>query len=164
MLLFLLITFSTFELKAQKAERIGADSIEGVYIPKNLYESLELINSFWDDSTKRKVSEWTEDEFVTNAHFGFGRWMRNSWGLWGGSRLSLYFNKLGVYHPEDMSGIILTSYHRNLVGKEIELEKQSPVLDASLSNPEIDQIDKTDPILCKSGVLSAKNYVQEIRI
>lgn len=32
----------------------------------------------------------------------------------------------------------------------------SPVLDASLSNPEIDQIDKTDPILCKSGVLSAK--------
>lgn len=32
----------------------------------------------------------------------------------------------------------------------------SPVLDASMSNPEIDLIDKSDPILSKSGVLSAK--------
>lgn len=31
----------------------------------------------------------------------------------------------------------------------------SPVLDASMSNPEIDRIDKADPILSKSGVLSA---------
>lgn len=124
LLLCFLITYSAFELKAQKAERIAADSINGVYIPKNLYESLEKINSFWDDSTKRKVFEWTEDEFATNAHFGFGRWMRNNWGLWGGSRLSVYFNKIGVHHPEDMSSIILISYHRSLVGKEIELEKQ----------------------------------------
>ncbi len=32
----------------------------------------------------------------------------------------------------------------------------SPVLDASMSHPEIDSIDKIDPILSKSGVLSAK--------
>lgn len=32
----------------------------------------------------------------------------------------------------------------------------SPVLDASLSNPDIDRIDKTDPILSKNGALSAK--------
>jgi acetyl esterase/lipase len=32
----------------------------------------------------------------------------------------------------------------------------SPVMDASLSNPEIDQIDKKDPMLSKSGVLSSK--------
>ena len=54
----------------------------------------------------------------------FGLWMRNNWGLWGGSRLSNYFNKLGVFHPDDMSGIILTSYYRYSLGKEIKLEEQ----------------------------------------
>jgi hypothetical protein len=65
-----------------------------------------------------------EEEFTANAHFGFGMWMRNNWKLWGGSRLSKYFTDLGIFHPDDMSGIILTSYHRHLKGKEIKLEEQ----------------------------------------
>jgi len=51
-------------------------------------------------------------------------WMRNNWGLWRGSRLSKYFNEMGVFHPDDMSGIILVSYHRYLTGNEIKLEEQ----------------------------------------
>jgi hypothetical protein len=100
------------------------DSIRGVYIPKDLEECFKQIDSFWDDSTKVKVKQWTEDEFSANAHFGFGMWMRNNWQLWGGSRLSKYFNNLGIYHPDDISGIILDSYHRYLTGKEIKLEEQ----------------------------------------
>ena len=50
--------------------------------------------------------------------------MRNNWGLWGGSRLSKYFNKIGIYHPDDMSAIILESYRRNLQGEAIDLESQ----------------------------------------
>jgi uncharacterized C2H2 Zn-finger protein len=50
--------------------------------------------------------------------------MRNNWQLWGGSRLSKYFNDKGIYHPDDMSGIILDSYHRNLNGQEIKLDEQ----------------------------------------
>ena len=33
-------------------------------------------------------------------------------------------DNLGIYHPDDMSGIILDSYHRYLTGKEIKLEEQ----------------------------------------
>jgi len=51
-------------------------------------------------------------------------WLRNNWQLWGGSRLSKYFNNLGIFHPDDMSGIILDSYHRYLTDKEIKLEEQ----------------------------------------
>jgi hypothetical protein len=57
-------------------------------------------------------------------HFGFGLWMRNNWQLWGGSRLSKYFNSLEIYHPDDMSGIILVSYHRYLNNKDIQLDEQ----------------------------------------
>lgn len=54
-------------------------------------------------------------------------------------------------------GISLT---QRLIKKNLDLPAQiiliSPVLDASFSNPEIDAIDRTDPMLSKKGVLSAK--------
>jgi acetyl esterase/lipase len=37
----------------------------------------------------------------------------------------------------------------------------SPVMDASLENPDIDKIDKTDPMLSKNGVLSAKKMCSD---
>jgi hypothetical protein len=100
------------------------DTIDGVYIPKDLEDCFKQIDSFWSDSTKLKVKNRTEDEFTGKAHFGFGMWMRNNWRLWGGSRLSKYFNELGIDHPDDMSGIILNSYHRYLNSKEINLNEQ----------------------------------------
>jgi len=41
-----------------------------------------------------------------------------------GSRLSKYFNDIGISHPDDMSGIILKSYYRRLNNLDIELKKQ----------------------------------------
>ena len=72
----------------------------------------------------RKPKVKTEKEFTTDSHFGLGLWIRNNWGLWKGSRLSNFFIANGIFHPDDMSGIILTSYHRKLNGIEIQLEKQ----------------------------------------
>ena len=112
------------KIKFEKENRIKLDSLNGVYIPKDLEDCFAQINSFWNDTTKTKVKNWTESEFSANAHFGFGMWMRNNWQLWGGSRLSKYFNDLGIYHPDDMSGIILDSYHRYLNNKDIKLEEQ----------------------------------------
>ena len=65
------------------------------------------------DSTQAKIKVMTEDEFSGRYHLGFGMWMRNNWGLWKSSRLSRYFNSLGVYHPDDMTGIILTATTEN---------------------------------------------------
>ena len=104
--------------------RYTTDSLRGVYIPKDLVDCFKQIDSFWNDSTKLKVKQSTEDEFTGRAHHGFGMWMRNNWQLWGGSRLSKYFNEMGINHPDDMSGIILDSYHRHLNNKEIKLDEQ----------------------------------------
>ncbi|MGV0757594.1 DUF6794 domain-containing protein [Empedobacter brevis] len=112
------------ELEEKDKIKYVTDTIDGVYIPKNLEDCFSQINSFWNDSTKIQVKNWEEKEFAGKVHSGFGRWMRNNWRLWGGSRLSKYFNDLGVHHPDDMSGIILDSYHRYLNNKEIKLEEQ----------------------------------------
>ncbi len=112
------------EQKQMYLENIKKDSIDGVYIPIDLNDCFKQIDGFWADSIKSQVRSMSEDEFTANAHFGIGMWMRNNWKLWGGSRLSKYFNDLGVFHPDDMSGIILTSYHRYLLGRDVKLEEQ----------------------------------------
>lgn len=118
--------FQIIEAKWAKEDsiRFTADSLSGVYIPKDIEDCFKQIDSFWSDSTKNMVRKWSEREFSAEAHMGFGLWMRNNWQLWGGSRLSKYFNELGIFHPDDMSGIILVSYHRYLKNEEIKLEEQ----------------------------------------
>jgi hypothetical protein len=112
------------EQKQESLENIKKDSIGGVYIPIDLEDCFKQIDGFWTDSIKSQVRNMANDEFTSSAHFGIGMWMRNNWRLWGGSRLSKYFNDLGIFHPDDMSGIILTSYHRHLLGQDVKLEEQ----------------------------------------
>jgi hypothetical protein len=64
----------------------------------------------------------TED--MAEYYFGLGMWMRNNWGLWGSSRLAKYFNQLGVYDPEAMSSIILSSFQNRLNGRPLGVEEQ----------------------------------------
>jgi len=94
------------------------------YIPIDLDDCLRQLDSIFVDSNKAKIKTMTEEEFSGMYHHGFGMWMRNNWGLWKGSGLSKYFNSVGIYHPDDMTGIIFCSYHRNLMGKEIKLNEQ----------------------------------------
>lgn len=112
------------ELEQKDKVKYVKDTINAIYIPKNLEDCFEQINSFWADSTKLKMKNLSENEFSGRLHHGFGMWIRNNWRLWGGSRLSKYFNDLGIYHPDDMSGIILVSYHRHLNNKEIKLDEK----------------------------------------
>jgi len=55
---------------------------------------------------------------------------------------------------------LITTLIQRLVVKNSDLPKKiillSPVMDASMTNPEIDTIDKIDPMLSKVGVVSAK--------
>lgn len=124
LILFFLWNFQTYGYSQNDTLRKVTDTINGIYIPINLEDCFIQINSFWQDTTITKVRSMTENEFLGNTHHGFGMWIRNNWGLWGGSRLSVYFNDMGIYHPDDMSGIILTSYYRNLTDNRIKLSQQ----------------------------------------
>ena len=59
-------------------------------------------------------------------------WIRNNWGLWGGSRLLKYFKERGITHPDSMSAIILACYYHWLKGnKQVakDWEKHVPIKD-----------------------------------
>lgn len=92
--------------------------------PRTLDDCIAQLDRTIPDSTKAKISLMTEDEFLASSHFSLGLSIRNNWGLWKGSRLSRFFNEKGIYHPDDMSGIIICSYYRHLTKQDIKLEEQ----------------------------------------
>lgn len=101
-------------------------SLDLSYVPKNLedcFESLDVILTEDDRATLKKGLTTLEQE-MSLGHFGLGLWLRNTWGLWAGSRLAQYFNELRINHPDTMSSIILDSYQRHLRGEPILLQKQ----------------------------------------
>jgi len=104
--------------------RFTTDSLRGFYIPKDLDDCIARIDRLLSKSAKKEIREETEEDFIVSAHFGFGRWMRNHWQLWSGSRLTRYFNGKGIYQAESISGIILTSYYRHFTGKAIDFDAQ----------------------------------------
>lgn len=63
------------------------------------------------------------EDFGAGAHFGLGMWIRNNWGLWGESRLVFYFNSICIYHPDDMSTIILDAFWCRLHSEPFNLEE-----------------------------------------
>lgn len=61
---------------------------------------------------------------------------------------------------DSVGGTLVTALTQRLIQKNLELPTKlvlvSPVMDASMSNPKIEEVDLRDPMLSKAGVLSAK--------
>ena len=91
-------------------------------IPKTLEEAFEYLES------REGHEDWiglSEGEAMGGAHHGIGMYMRNQWGLWKKEgELYEYFVGLGLDHADDMSGIILTSFHRKMNGKDLDIDSQ----------------------------------------
>jgi hypothetical protein len=84
---------------------------------------------------KNKLKEAT-DSFDFNGHMGgLGMWIRNNWGINGGSRLLKYFNDRGdignrEYGRDIVSGIIISTYIKWVNGDKNswkDWEKQNPI-------------------------------------
>jgi hypothetical protein len=111
----------TLQLHAQtNCERYSDD-----HIPTDLNDAINFLNCIWSDTSKIDFKNKPEIDAVAELHFGTGRSIRNNWGLWSQkSTLYRFFKSKGIFHPDDMSAIILTSFHRTLNGKDIQLDQQ----------------------------------------
>ena len=95
-------------------------------IPSNLQEcNIEL-----DKILIKEDKEFIKLANLIDLHANLGRRIRNDWGLLYKNKLSDYFNNLGIWHPNDISSIILTFYKCYLnntffnLNNEIEKYKQ----------------------------------------
>lgn len=108
--------------------RIKLKEINGVYIPKDLFDAFDQLDKLIDDEGLAKFKAHTEEECVRKLHFSLGRWIWLNWGLMEGSRLSVFFGDYNIRHAEDMSRIIIRSYHRKVNNKDIAFKAQIDAL------------------------------------
>jgi hypothetical protein len=104
--------------RQETEKRMTAETVEGVYIPKNLGECFIELDKLLSEIDRKEMQALPKRDDMIGYHFSLGMWMRNNWVLWGGSRLQKYFIDKGVTDPEEMSTIILYHYHDWLNGKK----------------------------------------------
>jgi len=97
--------------------RIVADSINGLYIPKNLEECFLELNKHLKPKDIEAIKKLKNNNEMILYHRGFGTWLRNNWGLYCGSRLQKYLIGKGLKHPDSMSSTILEFYYDWLNGQ-----------------------------------------------
>lgn len=95
------------------------------YIPKDIEDALNYLDCSMDNQSKEVLKKVPENEVQLRPFPEAGMDIRNRWGFWHEQNvLTNYFHSIGVFHPDDMSSIILLSFHRKLNGKPINLELQ----------------------------------------
>lgn len=57
--------------------------IDGEYIPKNLNDAISELDKNINDSSKILIKKMSEEDFLSESHFGDGMVIRNNWNLWG---------------------------------------------------------------------------------
>lgn len=91
---------------------------------KNLEEAIEYVISINPLLELNEWSDLSEKNAINSIHMSGGMKLRNDLNLWHENDLTKWFKTIGIVHADDMSGIILTSVHRRLNEKELELTNQ----------------------------------------
>ena len=93
-------------------------------VPFGLRKTINQMEKNLNDTIKYDFRIAPESVAGSKHHFGLGLSLRNEKGLWNGSMLRSYFRLNGIKHPDDMSGIILTTLHRKLNNEPINFKEQ----------------------------------------
>jgi len=93
--------------------------------PKNLEECLNILSVNFKKGSWTEFQNMSEEDAITSCHHYTGQNMRNNWGLWEDTTpLVQWFNRIGIKHADDMSSIILATFHRRLNGVDEDLDGQ----------------------------------------
>jgi hypothetical protein len=121
-----------------KKEEINYEEFN--YIPKTLKETHDFLDKFLQD--KEAFKNHPEETVIEDSHKNLSRFLRNKWHLWWSPEwvmtakemgkeeypteipeLVKWFKSIGVDYADDMSGIIIISYHKYLNNKPYDLDE-----------------------------------------
>ena len=128
---FLMVNYINAQPKNSTPEEIyewrtQQEKLYKVYIPADLSECFTELDKKVSKASKAKFLSIDERTAMQKLHYSLGKWIWYNWGFYEGSRLTVYMNKMGIFHPEDMADFIIMSYHRYL--------KETPIEPKELAN------------------------------
>lgn len=123
-LFVLLSSASVSQAQLLTKRQKNAKKQNSIYIPEDIYDAMKELDKRTTEDFKTQIKGWKEQEAIYKSQATLGLILRHDWKLWNGSRLSYYFNQKSITNANDMTDIIIRSYHRYLNGKPLDLEKQ----------------------------------------
>lgn len=103
-------------------DRVKQESLDGVYIPRDLYDCFRELDKAMDLKAKETFMAYSDEEVDPKTHGTLGLWIKTRWQMMEGSRIWEYFRKMGIPHPEYAVGIIIQTYHRKLNNRDLEVK------------------------------------------
>jgi len=91
-------------------------------IPKDLDGAVISLDNILTGEEKLQIAALEEKE-LSILHHSLGQYLRNTWKLWYGSELKSYMEKIGFYHPDDMSHAIIKTYYYKLNDKTFDIKE-----------------------------------------
>lgn len=103
--------------------------------PVDLESAITYLISINKEDMKN-ILAYTEGEATTQLHHRYGRYLRNEWFLWwfedhkyetwpkSKPEIVKYFNEIDIFHADDMSSIILTSFFKRIHNLPLDIEEQ----------------------------------------
>lgn len=93
-------------------------------VPATATEALTMFIEALENDEKDALRD-VDDDQTAIFHDTMGKEIRNEWSMYEkDTRLYHSFKAIGITHPDDMSGIIIQSAHRQLNNKPIKLKEQ----------------------------------------
>jgi hypothetical protein len=109
---------------AEPAREKPAEKEEEIKIPSTLAEVHEELERLLPKEELAKIDAMESEDEMIEFHFGAGMGMRNSWGLWGDSRLAKHMRDLGFTHADDISAVILDTFWCKRHQKDLRIEER----------------------------------------
>jgi len=113
-------------------KRLTLSVIDGIYIPKDMQECMLELDKILNHESKSELKSPSKFSDFNGHMGGLGMWIRNNWGINGGSRLLQYFKERNIGtnrgQNELISGTIISNYIKWLNGNKniaTEWEKQN---------------------------------------
>lgn len=91
-------------------------------IAKNFDEAVSILLDILNDKQKEDFKKMDLTSFKAAMHFTVGMEIRNYWKLWQGNDLTKWFNKNGIFHADDMSGLILQALYSKIKNDEFNFK------------------------------------------
>lgn len=127
------------QYEARYQERIKLSEIAGIYIPVDLQDAFTQLERLASTESLAFFREQSEDEVVARLFPKLGRWIILNWGFEGGSRLSHTLRTQGVYAPDDMSRLIMRSFHRYLNGQPLDVDGQILLIQERVAQEQLER-------------------------
>ena len=107
-----------------RRRRWVVDSINGIYVPKNIEEAIEILINIAPNERLLEIKNKNEDDVVPDEYNNMGLFIRNYFKLSDASRLKAYIiDNYKIYHPDDISSIMLIILYRKLNNLEFNIRE-----------------------------------------